>query len=121
MTQKRVRTSDALEILRTMHGHDPAMVQLIAQERMNRTVASQIYELRTRHGLTQHQLASRLGTTQSVIARLEDADYEGHSLRMLSRIATALGCTVSVLFVPAHPPVAKRHRRAVSRRSSLER
>jgi hypothetical protein len=33
---------------------------------------------------------SQVGTTQSVIARLEDADYEGHSLRMLARIASAV-------------------------------
>ena len=37
------------------------------------------------------QLAKLIGTTQSVIARLESADYEGHSLSMLQRIAEALG------------------------------
>jgi transcriptional regulator with XRE-family HTH domain len=90
------------------------MIQLVAQERMNRTVASQIYALRTHHGLTQQQLASRIGTTQSVIARLEDADYDGHSLKMLSRIAAALGCTVSVTFVPMQPKAAKRRRQVAA-------
>ncbi len=32
-------------------------------------------------GLTQAQLAERVGTTQSVISDLEDAEYEGHSIR----------------------------------------
>ena len=42
---------------------------------------------RTEAGLSQKELAEMIGTTQSVISRLEDADYEGHSLSMLSRIA----------------------------------
>lgn len=55
--------------------------------------------LRERHGLTQKTLAARARTTQSVLARLEDAEYTGHSLRMLVRIATAVGERVDVSFV----------------------
>ena len=40
-----------------------------------------------------------MGTTQSVISRLEDADYEGHSLSMLQRIATALRMRLKVSLV----------------------
>jgi DNA-binding XRE family transcriptional regulator len=61
-------------------------------------VAQSIYDLRERHGLTQKGLAARVGTTQSVIARLEDADYEGHSLRMLARVAAAVGEHVTIAF-----------------------
>ena len=43
---------------------------------------------------------ARVGTTASVICRLEDADYDGHSLAMLRRIAGALGLRVEVRFVP---------------------
>ena len=50
-----------------------------------------IYDLRTEAGLTQAQLAELVGTTQSAISRLEDTDYEGHSLSMLRKIARALG------------------------------
>ena len=53
-----------------------------------------IREMREDAGLTQAQLARRIGTTQSVIARLEDAEYRGHSLAMLERIAAA--CAVSL-------------------------
>ena len=45
------------------------------------------------------QLADLIGTTQSVISRLEDADYEGHSLSMVSRIAEALERKVKVQLV----------------------
>lgn len=50
-----------------------------------------IREMREDAELTQADLAKKIGTTQSVIARLEDAEYTGHSLTMLERIATACG------------------------------
>jgi DNA-binding XRE family transcriptional regulator len=50
-------------------------------------------------GLTQKQLAKLAGTTPSVISRLEDADYDGHSLAMLRRIAAALDKPVEIRFV----------------------
>jgi len=53
-------------------------------------VARLIHTMRTEAGLTQGRLAELVGTTQSVISRLEDSDYDGHSLSMLSRIAEAL-------------------------------
>ena len=70
----------------------------LEQERENAEIASMIYDLRTQAGLTQKELADRIGTKQSVISRLEDADYGGHSLSMLRRIARALKqrLTVSV-------------------------
>jgi ribosome-binding protein aMBF1 (putative translation factor) len=50
-----------------------------------------VREMREDADLTQSELARKVGTTQSVIARLEDAEYAGHSLTMLERIATACG------------------------------
>jgi hypothetical protein len=37
-----------------------------------------------------------------VISRLEDADYEGHSLPMLRKIAHALNKRIEMRFVPAN-------------------
>jgi transcriptional regulator with XRE-family HTH domain len=59
-----------------------------------------IYDARNAAGLTQSQLADRVGTSQSAIARLEDADYEGHSLSMLRRIGEALNQKIEIRFVP---------------------
>jgi DNA-binding XRE family transcriptional regulator len=50
-----------------------------------------VREMREDAGLTQTELARKVGTTQSVIARLEDAEYTSHSLTMLERIAVACG------------------------------
>jgi len=43
-----------------------------------------------------------IGTTQSVISRLEDSDYEGHSLSMLDKIARALNKQVKINVVEAN-------------------
>ena len=99
-TKKLPRDADALRMLESLSRDDPAMQEILAEERSNAAVARQIYELRTAKGLTQQQLAELIGTKQPVIARLEDADYQGHSLAMLYRIGAALGCSVAVGFVP---------------------
>lgn len=77
------------------------MMAMLEEERANAEIGRKIYELRTRAGLTQKELADLVGTTASVICRLEDADYEGHSLSMLRRIAAALNRRVEIRFVPA--------------------
>jgi transcriptional regulator with XRE-family HTH domain len=55
-----------------------------------------VREMREDAGLTQLDLARKIGTTQSVIARLEDAEYAGHSLSMLERIAGACGMNLKL-------------------------
>jgi ribosome-binding protein aMBF1 (putative translation factor) len=92
-------TTDATRILAQMSGKDAALDALFAEEMANREVASKIYALRTGAGLSQAELARRVGTTQSVISRLEDSDYEGHSLAMLNRIAAALERRVQIRFI----------------------
>jgi ribosome-binding protein aMBF1 (putative translation factor) len=99
--QKISTTTDAVRILDRITGNDPAMHQLLEEARLNAKVAQQLYSLRTKAGLSQSELAKRVGTTQSVISRLEDADYEGHSLPMLQRIASAMDKQLEVRFVQA--------------------
>jgi DNA-binding XRE family transcriptional regulator len=94
------RTSDALALVDGLTGRDPEMAELIEQERANLDIARKIHELRTKAKLSQTELARKVGTTQSVISRLEDADYDGHSLDMLRRIAAALQNRVEIRFVP---------------------
>lgn len=94
------KTKDALKILDRITGADPELEALIAEESINAEVAQLIYEARSAAGLTQSELAEMIGTKQPVIARLEDADYEGHSLSMLQRIARALNQRIEIYFVP---------------------
>ena len=55
-----------------------------------------VREMRENAGLTQADLARKVGSTQSAIARLEDAEYTGHSLTMLERIAVACGVALKL-------------------------
>ncbi len=59
-------------------------------------VALRLASLRKESGLSQKELAKRVGTSQQQISRLESPAYEGHSLSMLRRVADALGATVHV-------------------------
>src|SRR5712664_327306 len=92
------KTTDAVTILDRMAGENPQLRRLAEEARMNAAVAQLIYAAREKAGLSQAELAERIGTKQSVISRLEDADYEGHSLSMLHRIAAALGRCVEIRF-----------------------
>jgi DNA-binding XRE family transcriptional regulator len=102
MAKKRKPTTDAVEILhRRYYEGRPARLVALEEERANAEIARKIYALRTKAGLTQRQLAKLVGTSASAICRLEDADYEGHSLAMLRRIAAALDKRVEIRFLPA--------------------
>lgn len=94
------KTTDALKILANVAGKGPEMERMFEEEVANREVAQKIFQLRDKAGISQAELARRVGTTQSVISRLEDADYDGHSLAMLNRIAAALQRRVEIRFVP---------------------
>ena len=94
------KTSNALDILDQVIGDDPELRALIEKETINLQIARMIYDARTAAGLSQKALADRIQTKQPVIARLEDADYEGHSLDMLQRIAEALDQRLEVRFTP---------------------
>ena len=105
--QKARKTSDAIRILDGMIGKNRQLRQLASEAMVNAEVAQLIYDVRNKAKLTQKQLAEIVGTTQSVIARLEDADYEGHSLSMLQRIAAAVNKRLEVRFVsPSRKAVA---------------
>jgi len=94
-------TSDAVEVLhRRFYEGKLSRLKNLEEARANEEIARKICELRTAAGLTQTQLAKLIGTTASVICRLEDADYEGHSLAMLRRIGAALNQRVQIRFVP---------------------
>jgi len=103
MKKENRKTTDAIEILhKRFHAGRPDRLAGVEEARANAEVAREILALRQKAGLTQKQLATLVGTTSSVISRLEDADYEGHSMAMLRRIAAALNKRVQIRFVPAH-------------------
>lgn len=94
---RRGKTRDGATILRDRYiGNDPERLAQLHDERVGADAAQLIYDARTSAGLSQKELAALIGTTQSVISRLEDADYGGRSLTMLERIARGLGKKLTV-------------------------
>ena len=83
-----------------MIGDDDELREIAERATINAFVSQLIYDARTEARLTQRQLADLIGTKQSVIARLEDADYAGHSLTMLQRIAKALNRQLEIRLAP---------------------
>jgi transcriptional regulator with XRE-family HTH domain len=63
-------------------------------------LAQALIGARAKAGLTQEQVAQRMGTTQAVIARLESGRVKP-STRTLERFADATGTRLRIAFVPA--------------------
>jgi transcriptional regulator with XRE-family HTH domain len=70
-------------------------------------LAQMIYDLRTEVGLSQRELAQRMGTTQSAISRLEEGGGTGNRVDTLARVATALGRHLVISFPETVPAKLK--------------
>jgi len=73
----------------------PAARRAYDDARLAYEIGRQVRELREAQGLSQGEVAHRMGTTQSVVARLE-AGGTKPTLRTLERVAAALHVRVHV-------------------------
>ena len=94
-------TTDAVSIIDSQVFNTPSAKAILEEARAEEDIARKIRQLRESAGLSQRALAKLVGTSASAICRLEDADYEGHSLSMLRRIAAVLGKRVDIRFIAA--------------------
>lgn len=83
---------------------DPSLKEEFKKAGQAIDIAYQIYGLRKKMGLTQKQLAKLVYTSQSNIARIEDAEYESYTWKTLEKIAKALKARVEVKVVPLDSP-----------------
>jgi ribosome-binding protein aMBF1 (putative translation factor) len=79
---------------------DPSLQEEFVRAEQAWDIAFQIRDLREQAGLTQKQLAELVGTKQSNIARIEDADYTGYTLKTLEKVTKALRARLEVKIVP---------------------
>lgn len=100
MARKKT-ADDGLKILDEMFFSSRKARRELQAAETSAQISRQVYALRMDAGLTQMELAEHIGTSHSVISRLEDDDYEGHSLNLLRRVAEAFDKKVQVRFVPA--------------------
>jgi len=80
---------------------DPEFKRHYEDERQALKLAIKIAALREQKGLSQQELAQRMGTSQQAISRIESGEYEGFTLKTLEKIAAATGMKVKIDFVAA--------------------
>ena len=94
-------TTDAIKILRYRLKDDKELAMLVEEERKRLSLAERIRDTRKKTGLSQKELATLIGTTQSAIARLESGEYERLSISTLLKVSLALNCRLRVELEPA--------------------
>jgi len=108
MSGKRRFKSDAVqELYNELIGHDQSAQEAFEQELVNIEAAQLIHDMRTKAGLSQRELARKIGTSASAINRLECDDYRGHTVAMVRRIAAALNRRLELRAVPVRRVTAK--------------
>ena len=74
---------------------DPKVRAAYEQKKPQYQIVRQLVEQRKKLNMTQAELATRLGTTQSAVARLE-AGVGNATIRTVSRMADVLGCVLKL-------------------------
>lgn len=87
---------------------NPRFRKTFEEEYEKLSLGEQLVRMRLAAGLTQSELAKKIGTTASAISRYESAEYDRYELRTLRRIAAACGGKLQLTLEP--PP--KRDRAA---------
>jgi DNA-binding XRE family transcriptional regulator len=70
------------------------------EESQKLAIGEQLSRLRQEAGLTQAQVAKRIGTTASAISRYENAEYDRYELRTLQKIVNACGGRLKLTMEP---------------------
>ena len=102
------RRRDARRILRRLTGNDASLRRAIAVASEHLRIAEDVHAARESSGWSVAQLARRVRTPTSAIARIEAADFTRQSIGLLTRVAQALGLRLEIRFVDA----GRRARRA---------
>lgn len=81
---------------------DPEFRRIYEEEAAKKELWLQLVEARQQAGLTQKQLAERLGVTQAQVARIEKRGYDAYTLTSLRRYVAALGNDFSLTVEVRH-------------------
>lgn len=99
MARKRKTPASAILYRRYYEGKPAGRIAQAKATMADLALGDKIRKLREEAGLTQAQLAVHINTQPSQISRIEDADYNGHSVETLRRIAQALHAKLRIEFV----------------------
>jgi DNA-binding XRE family transcriptional regulator len=85
---------------------DPEYQKVYEEEAAKSALWLQLVEARLAAGLTQKQVAERLGVSQAQVARIEKEDYDAYTLTTLRKYVAALGEGFS-LEIQIHTPAER--------------
>jgi transcriptional regulator with XRE-family HTH domain len=89
--------TDELDELIAERGEtNPAFPQMVEEALRARQLIRELTEARTRRGLSQTVVAARMDSSQSVVARIEQGDWDVR-LSTLARYAAAVGQRISMV------------------------
>jgi DNA-binding XRE family transcriptional regulator len=103
--KRKFKSAAVQELYDELVGAGPSAQEEFEQELVNIEVAQLIHDMRTKAGLSQRELARKVGTSASAINRLESGDYQGNTVAMVRRIATALNRRLELRAVPIRKKV----------------
>ena len=92
-----VRRGDAVDHLRRLVGDDPEVALLLAQERLRVRVTDGMRRARQLRGLSQADLAERMGISQGRVSRLESVHHD-RRLDSLAAHLHAVGAELLMAF-----------------------
>ena len=106
------KSKDFVAYLMNEVNQNPKLTAMVEEERNRLQLADKIRALREKAGITQTELAKRIGTSQPVIARIESADYDRLTVTTLLRISRALNHRFEIGFIPIRKTRSGHSRRA---------
>jgi ribosome-binding protein aMBF1 (putative translation factor) len=115
-TKRKFKSAAVQELYQELIGDDAAAQEEFEEGLVNIEAAQLIHDMRSKAGLSQRELARKVGTSASAINRLESADYEGHTIAMVRRVATALNRRLELRAVPVKTALTKTRRAAKAHR-----
>ncbi len=101
LTGRHARRIDLEAWVATEQAASPEFAEAFAEARQATEVARTLAGLRLSRGLSQGEVARRIGTSQQAVSRMENPGYRGHTVRMMVRYAAALGARVEFRVVGA--------------------
>jgi ribosome-binding protein aMBF1 (putative translation factor) len=98
MKRSKMKPANAGDLIRQEMAKNPEMAARIEAELQQLRISDAIREARKEAGLSQKELALKINTGQSAIARLESSNYQRFSLFTLAKIAIALNIPLLQIF-----------------------
>lgn len=93
---------------------DPEYQRVYTEEAAKKELWLQMVEARTAAGLTQEQMAKKIGVSQAQVARIEKRGYDAYTLTTLRRYVQALGDEFSLEVKVRHITQEKQPQQALA-------